>query len=85
MYAWFASWQAYLSPIPSMIPGQPPLPEVDGGGLRAAPSPLGPRGGKPPTLAQLYAAIISPDRGWLDALQVPIVFVRYCICSLFLL
>lgn len=63
-----------------MVPGQPPLPEqIDGkvgggvGGtfLRPVPSPLGPKGFKPPTLAQLYAAVSSPDqRGWLDALQV---------------
>ena len=39
--------------------------------LRPVPSPLGPKGFKPPTLSQLYAAVSSPDqRGWLDALQV---------------
>lgn len=65
-----------------MVPGQPPLPEqVDpktgaalaGGSyfLRPAPSPLGPKGFKAPTLPQLYTALVSPDhRGWLDALQV---------------
>lgn len=64
-----------------MVPGQPPLPEqTDGKGslgvgggyfLRPAPSPLGPKGFKPPTLVQLYAAVSSPEhRGWLDALQV---------------
>lgn len=65
-----------------MVPGQPPLPEqADGKGgggeggmfLRPVPSPLGPKGFKPPTLSQLYAAVSSPDqRGWLDALQVTI-------------
>lgn len=76
--------QAYNGPIPSMVPGQPPLPETgvsgSGGGtfLRPVPSPLGPKGFKPPTLAQLYAAVSSPEqRGWLDALQV-------CVCRVLL-
>lgn len=63
-----------------MVPGQPPLSEQGdsrgGGGyfLRPAPSPLGPKGFKPPTLPQLYAALSSPEqRGWLDALQVSLV------------
>lgn len=70
--------QDYHGPIPSMIPGQPPLLEpmgervTLGGRLRAGPSPLGPNlaAGKPPSLSQLYAAIVCPERGWLDALQV---------------
>lgn len=60
-----------------MVPGQPPLAEqADGRGgggmfLRPVPSPLGPKGFKPPTLTQLYSAVSNPgQRGWLDALQV---------------
>ncbi|CAM9863051.1 unnamed protein product, partial [Chrysoparadoxa australica] len=43
-----------------------------------AESPLGmPRGSLPPSLKQLYAGIVMPERGWLNALQLRLVDLIY--------